>query len=232
MKLRIHTPFFAILFGMVIALQAAPKADPAMQKMREAVKNTMIQLRDVNAKLMIAQTAQAEAEEKVKELQSKLDELTKKSADEKKKADQTIDDLQKKLAQTEQQADHLTESLAKWKEGYSKLANYAKATEGKRAELASAVVVLNRQVADQRAKNSEMYKTAQEILDRYAKFSLGTAIAAREPFVGVTKVKLENLVQEYAIQLSNQTIHSDDKAAKASQYETPQNAKIDPPETH
>jgi len=168
----------------------------------------------------------------VKELQSKLDELTKKSTEEKKKADQTIDDLQKKLAQTEQQADHLTESLAKWKEGYSKLANYAKATEAKRAELASAVVVLNRQVADQRAKNSEIYQTAQEILDRYAKFSLGTAIAAREPFVGVTKVKLENLVQEYAIQLSNQTIRSSDKAAKASPYETPQNAKIEPPETH
>ncbi|MEI6377003.1 MAG: hypothetical protein WCO97_07390, partial [bacterium] len=86
MKLRIHTTFFTILFGMVIALQAAPKADPAMQKMRDAVKNTMIQLRDANAKLVIAQAAQAEAEEKVKELQTKLDELTKKSTEEKKKA--------------------------------------------------------------------------------------------------------------------------------------------------
>ena len=51
----------AVLLIAAVPSKAAEKADPAMQKMREAVKNSMIQLRDANAKLATAQAAQAEA---------------------------------------------------------------------------------------------------------------------------------------------------------------------------
>lgn len=118
-----------LLLIAAVPSKAAEKADPAMQKMREAVKNSMIQLRDANAKLATAQAAQAEAEDKVKELQGKLEELTKKSAAERKTANETIDDLRTKLANSEMMGNHLTESLTKWKQGYAKLADYAKATE-------------------------------------------------------------------------------------------------------
>jgi chromosome segregation ATPase len=177
-----------------------------MQKMREAVKNSMIQLRDANAKLATAQAAQAEAEDKLKELQGKLEELTKKSATERKTANETIDDLRTKLANSELIGNHLTESLTKWKQGYAKLADYAKATEGKRAEFASKCILLERRIADQQVRNAEMYRLANEVLDRYAQFGLGTAISAREPFVGVTKVKFQNLVQDYQNKLTDQTI--------------------------
>ena len=193
---------------MAVSVRAAEKkgGNPAEQKMRETIRNTMIQLRDANAKLATAQAAQSEAEEKVKELQGQLEELTKKTTAERKTAAETIDDLKTKLASSELQVNHFTESLAKWKLGYAKLAEYAKATEGKRVELASKVIVQERVIADQRVKNAEMYRLGTEVLDRYAKFGLGTAILAREPFVGVTKVKFENLLQEYQTKLTGQTI--------------------------
>jgi len=189
--------------------RAADKVDPAMQKMRDMVRNSMIQLRDANAKLATAQAAQAEAEDKVKELQGNLEELTKKSASERKTANETIDDLRTKLANSEMINNHLTESLTKWKQGYAKLADYAKATEGKRAEFASKCVLLERRISDQQVRNAEMYRLANEVLDRYAQFGLGTAISAREPFVGITKVKFQNLVQDYQNKLTDQTIHPD-----------------------
>jgi chromosome segregation ATPase len=188
---------------------AAEKIDPATQKMREALRNTMIQLRDANAKLATAQAAQTEAEEKNKELQGQLEELTKKSTSEKKTADATIEDLGTKLTASELQVNHLTESLGKWKLGYAKMAEYAKGTEGKRAELASKIVILDRRIADQQLRNAEMYRLGNEVLDRYAQFGLGTAIAAREPFVGITKVKFQNLVQDYQNKLTDQTIRHD-----------------------
>jgi chromosome segregation ATPase len=199
----------AALLLAATPLKAAEKADPAMQKMREMVRNSMIQLRDANAKLAAAQAAQTEAEDKVKELQGQLEELTKKSATERKTANETIDDLRTKLANSEMIGNHLQESLTKWKQGYAKLADYAKATEGKRAEFASKCVILERRVADQQAKNQEMYRLANEVLDRYAQFGLGTAIAAREPFVGITRVKFQNLVQDYQNKLTDQTIRPD-----------------------
>ena len=143
-----------------LPLHAADKVDPAQQKMREMIRNTMIQLRDANAKLAVAQAAQAEDEDKIKELQGQLDALTKKSTAEKKAADQSIDDLKTKLLNDDMQINHLTESLGKWKQGYAKLADYAKATEGKRQELASKIILLDRRIAEQQNKNAEMYRIA------------------------------------------------------------------------
>jgi peptidoglycan hydrolase CwlO-like protein len=133
MNRKLFPLILATLLLSTVSSKAAEKADPAMQKMREMVRNSMIQLRDANAKLATAQAAQAEAEDKVKELQGNLEELTKKSASEKKTANETIDDLRTKLANSELINNHLTESLTKWKQGYAKLADYAKSTEGKRA---------------------------------------------------------------------------------------------------
>jgi chromosome segregation ATPase len=209
--MRVLTPILLSLLLLSLArVQAAEKVDPAQQKMREMVRNTMVQLRDANAKLAAAQAALAESEDKAKDLQGQLDALTKKSTADKRTADQTIDDLKTKLLIDDQQINHLTESLGKWKFGYAKLADYAKQTEGKRADLASKVIVLERRIAEQQSKNAEMYRLANEVLDRYAQFGLGTAISAREPFVGIMKVKFQNLVQDYHNKLTDQTIRPED----------------------
>jgi chromosome segregation ATPase len=202
----------ALLLTTLIAatsLHAADKMSPAEQKMRETIRNTMVQLRDANAKLATAQAAKADDEEKIKDLQGQLDALTKKTTTQKKADDQTIDDLKTKLMNDDLQINHLTESLARWKLGYAKLADYAKATEAKRADLASKIIQMDRLIAEQKAKNAEMYRLGMEVLDRYAKFGLGTAIMAREPFVGITKVKFETLLQDYQNKLTNQTIRNE-----------------------
>ena len=206
------TNSFALLLLTLVAsssLLAADKMSPAEQKMRETIRNTMVQLRDANTKLATAQAAQADDEEKIKDLQGQLDALTKKTTAQKKSDDQTIDDLKTKLMNDDLQINHLTESLARWKLGYAKLADYAKATEAKRADLASKIIQMDRLIAEQKAKNAEMYRLGMEVLDRYATFGLGTAIMAREPFVGITKVKFETLLQDYQNKLTDQTIRHD-----------------------
>jgi hypothetical protein len=215
MRLQTNRFLLAAICSLIpfLQLHAADKVNPAEQKMREAMRNTMIQLRDANAKLAVAQAAQADDEEKIKDLQGQLDALTKKSSSEKKAADETIADLKGKLEASDLMNTHLTESLAKWKLGYAKMAEYAKATEGKRAELASKIILLDRRIAEQQLKNAEMYRLGNEVLDRYAQFGLGTAISAREPFVGITKVKFQNLLQDYQNKLTDQTIRHDDTNA-------------------
>jgi chromosome segregation ATPase len=224
MSMKSFAIIVVLLLTASFSAEAAEKVDPAAQKMREMVRNTMIQLRDANAKLAAAQSAQAEAEDKVKELQGQLEELTKKSASERKTANETIDDLSTKLANSESMGNHLAESLTKWKQGYAKLADYAKATEGKRAEYASKCILLERRIAEQQVRNAEMYRLANEVLDRYAQFGLGTAISAREPFVGITKVKFQNLVQDYQNKLTDQTIRKESESPQSSS-EPPASAK-------
>lgn len=67
-------------------------------------------------------------------------------------------------------------------------------------------IELERTVAAQQKRNVELYKLADEILTRYSKFGLGEAIAAREPFTGLARVKLQNIAQDYKDQLLDNVI--------------------------
>lgn len=80
----------------------------------------------------------------------------------------------------------------------------ARATGGQLTKQDAAAVVLQRQVGDLTAKNLALYKLANEILTRYENFSLGNALSAKEPFVGLTRVKLENQVQSYEDKIRDQ----------------------------
>ena len=67
--------------------------------------------------------------------------------------------------------------------------------------------MLPRKGDDQQRKNRAMYQLGLEILKRYEHFGLGDAITAREPFVGTTRVKFENLIQDYGDKLAAQKIN-------------------------
>jgi predicted nuclease with TOPRIM domain len=145
-------------------------------------------------------------ETKNAELTKKLETLTKAAAAERVASEKTIADL--KTKNEDQAADmvRLNESLAKWKVGYQDKEDLAKSKEAERAKLADKVVLLDRRVADYKRKNEELYKTGSEVLTRYENFGLGAALAAREPFTRVTRVKMETLVQDYQDKLTDNKI--------------------------
>ncbi len=186
--------------------QGADQPNPVEVKLREGLRNTMLQLRDVQGQLATAQAAQIEAETKSKELEAKVAEQAKQQTADKAASDLTISGLTTQVAERDAEVARLTESLAKWKQGYEKLVVLAKATEGKRATLAEKVVLLDRKVADQQVRNLQMFDLGNEILVRYEKFGLGDALTAREPFVGLTRVKFQNLIQDYQDKLTDTKI--------------------------
>ena len=61
-------------------------------------------------------------------------------------------------------------------------------------------------MADQQTKNDAMFKLGNEILKRYERFGLGDALTRREPFVGTTRVKFQNLIQDYTDKVADQRI--------------------------
>ena len=166
----------------------------------------MIQLRDAQGQVAVLQAAQLESEQKIKDLTAQLDKAVKQAAEEKKNLERAITQLTVKNGEQDARLARYVESQAKWKKAYESLAEMAKSTEAARAKVESEAIVLQRRVNDQRTKNEAMYKLGIEVLDRYKNFGLGSALAAREPFVGVTRVKFENLIQDYENKLSDQTI--------------------------
>ena len=85
------------------------------------------------------------------------------------------------------------------------ISDLAQKKETARAGFAAKNAALERRVADLRTRNLTLYNTGSEILTRYRKFSLGEAISAREPFTKLTRVRLQNELQEYGDKLLDQT---------------------------
>jgi hypothetical protein len=150
----------------------------------------------------------ADLKAKIDALTAQVAALTKQSSNDKAASDKAIADLNSQVTDQASQIARLNQALAEWKNAYNQVAQLATAKEEARAKLAFQAALLQRTVDDRETKNIELYKTGSEILTRYEKFGLGDAIGAKEPFVGLSRVKLESLVQDYKDKLLNQTVMS------------------------
>jgi len=232
MKQRIASLiFFAGL--MTGTTHAAEEADPAvavLKRMRDQLRNVMIQQQKTEAERATLQAANLELEEKVKKQEAEFKKLAKDSNAQKDADAKAIAELKAKVMEEEREKAQLQEALASWKAGHEKLKQAAMKVDAQRAELSARVILQDRKLADYQRKNDELFKVGSEILSKYEGFGLGTAIAAREPFTGNMRVKLETLVQDYGDKLVDGRIKPDE-APKGAAKPTPKDdpAKVQAP---
>jgi len=211
-KIRWRLLLLAAL-AITLPLHAAEE-EGVETKLREALRDVMLKLRDAQGQVATAQAAQIAAEEKIKELTAKNESLNKDLLAERNSSANMIAELNTKLEEQGMVITSLQAKLEKWKKSYSEITAFAAHKESERAKWEAKSLKLERQVANQQVKNLEMYKAGMETLDRYEKFGLGDAILAREPFVGTTKVKFETLIQDQADKLTDARIQPEKSEEK------------------
>jgi chromosome segregation ATPase len=160
-----------------------------------------------------AQLNQDDADKKA--LQDKVDALSAqlKSVSDQAVADKAdmgaqITDLKAKVEDQSGQIGRLNDALKQWKTAYDQTAQLAATNEAARKQYAIEAADLQRTVDDREVKNLALFKLSNEILTRYEKFGLGEALEAKEPFVGLTRIKLETLVQDYKDKILDQAVTS------------------------
>jgi len=195
----------AALLLSAFSVRAAESADPDT-RLRESLKATMLQLRNAEAERTALQASQAAANDQIKQLTEQVKTLTRHATEDRAIADKTIDELKAGAATLSAELASTKETLAQSQQAHAQVSAVAKSESEQRAKLEAENAVLQRLVTDRETKNFALYQVATEILNRYEKFGLGDAIAAREPFVGLTRVKLENLVQDYRDKLDDQRL--------------------------
>ena len=173
-------------------------------RLRETLRSTMLQLNDAQSQLASLQAAQASQADERKALTDRVAELTKGSADDQAARAKEAESLKAKLSDQDAEVARLRQAVAQWKAAAEKAGSTARAAAAQREKEAANVVALQRHVEDLSAKNAELFRLGSEILDRYEKFSLGAQFLAREPFVGRTRVELENQIQDYDDKLSTE----------------------------
>ena len=171
-------------------------------RVQQAMRNMTTRLRAAETERDNLQAAKAQSDQEKKTLTERLDALTKQAtADSKELAVSRT-----KLAERETENAQLRDSLQRLQQTQTHAVEIAQKAESERSKLAGQVIELQRKLADRESKNLALFKLANEILKRYERFGLGDALAAKEPFTGVARVKLENLVQDYQDKLAEQRV--------------------------
>ena len=173
------------------------RADDA--KFKETLRELTLRLRTAETEQATLQGEKAQLEQEKQALTEKADLLAKNSDADK----ATIANLTSKAAEQDTTINQTKDSLAKWKAAYDQINTAAQKLKAERDKAVSEDIIAKRTVADREMKNRELYRLANEILTRYEKFGLGDALAAREPFTGITRTKLENLVQDYSDKIAD-----------------------------
>ncbi|MEY5009977.1 MAG: hypothetical protein RLZZ253_1116 [Verrucomicrobiota bacterium] len=204
---RIH-PLTCCAASALLAVHSLFGADAGSPeaKLKESLRAALIQARTLQSQKEQADAAKQDAEQKNEALTAELDTLKTKAATDAEKAAHEITELKKRGEAQAESIRELQAALQEWKDAQRKTADLAAKTETERVKWAGRATDLQKQTEEQRAKNLEMYRIGSEILERYEGFGLGTAIRSREPFIGTTRVKLQNLVQDYADKLAGQKI--------------------------
>jgi len=193
------------LVATVGSLSAQEAASPEA-RLRETLRSTTLQLRTSQNDLSTAQAARDALATEKTALETELAKFQKQLVADRLDNDKTVASQKAIVAGQAAELSATRAELEKTRASLAKVVDYARKTETERNALTSRVAQLETQAEDQIGRNVALYKLGNEILDRYAKFGLGQAIIAREPFIGTTRVKLENQVQDYGDQLRAQRI--------------------------
>ena len=201
---------FGLSLGSLILATLLPAAEPVAgdgtAALRVALRNKALELQTVQTELATLQAAQGAVAEENKVLAAKYETLKKQMAADRTTTEKTNATLAAQAAEQKQMIIRLTAALEKAKGEGEKSALAAHAAEAQGAKLKTDNIVLERRAADRESKNLALFLVANEILSRYEEFSLGNAIRAKEPFVGLTRTKLENLVQDYQDKIQEQRV--------------------------
>ncbi|WP_291587757.1 hypothetical protein [Comamonas sp. UBA7528] len=84
---------------------------------------------------------------------------------------------------------------------YNELLKIARVAEAERLRLAEAATAQQAAITQCEAKNKQLHALGQEILQAYETLDLGTLISARQPFAAKSRVKFEEVAQQYGDKL-------------------------------
>ena len=182
----------------LFAQAAAPAANGVETQLREALRSTTLQLRTAQGELAAAQGDREQSKADLAALQKRLETLEKQSAADRSAAQSTLANLNAQVAAKDAENARLAEKLT------AALAalDQTRLLADERAQSITAVKNVSGELENAnsqlRAQNRELFRIGNEILDRYENYGLGRSLAAREPFTRLTRVNLQNLVQDYA----------------------------------
>lgn len=91
--------------------------------------------------------------------------------------------------------------VAQFRNAYDELLKLARASEADRQRLAGETTLQRAALTQCEAKNTQLYAVGLEILQAYETLDVGSVLASRQPFAAQSRVKFEQIAQQYGDKL-------------------------------
>lgn len=103
--------------------------------------------------------------------------------------------------QAQAASEKATAQVAQYRNAYDELLKMARTSEAERQRLATEAATHRTAITQCEAKNTQLYALGQEILRAYETMDVGTVLASRQPFAAQSRVKYEQIAQQYGDKL-------------------------------
>lgn len=126
-----------------------------------------------------------------------------------------------RAAALEAQIEQAKTTLAKWQQSYEQAVALARSrdADAKKAESLHRAVAQHVDACEK--NNATLVVISRELLDRYKNKGVFEAARSKEPILGLHRVELERLAQEYHARIVDTTVHPLDPAESAAAKEAP-----------
>jgi chromosome segregation ATPase len=190
MKRSLRVPLLLAAVALSPRLASADAAAEA--RLRDALRAATAQVRTLEdeAATLRAKEAALQKELEAARAQPKAPPVPKHS-------DREVADLRRQLAEQAEANRRLVEAAAKCQLASQERAEAGRTCEEERAKLAPQIASCTEKLERAEAKNERIFGVGKEIIDWLAHVGVGGAIAAREPFLGLKRVQLENAAQDF-----------------------------------
>lgn len=200
------TTLLLLALGCLSVPLHAEEAGEVESKLREALRSTMLQIREAQARTAEMESNMVLSQRETEKTRKELAALQATMVEERTAAANQAAEMRSVLEERAGRITALEAQVAKWDADYKKSTTRALKAENALAHAKARIGTLERLAAEQQVKNIEMKETADEILDRYQRHGLGSAILAREPFITVNRAKLQTIMQDLETRIRAATI--------------------------
>lgn len=199
-----------LLLSAAPAWAQAPQGQSMEERLRAQLRITTAQLQQAQNELAALKagapaapaaapaavpTAQADA------LRKDLAQARAEAAAERSARAQATENATQLRAQAQAMHEKAAGQVAQYREAYDGLLKMARASDAERQRLLTEASTQRTALGLCEAKNVQLYAAGQDILRAYETVDLGSVFAARQPFAAQSRVKYEQIAQQYGDQL-------------------------------
>jgi chromosome segregation ATPase len=190
---------FALLALSLPCAMPAHAQDSEIDRLREALRSTTIQARQLEDQRTALQA-------KVAQLEKDNAGLKEQVAAAKAKVKQVEKDYRDAVKEFNARLEERNQVLEKWKEAYGEAATVARTKDAERAKFEAESNAFKASTKACTDKNQQLVKVGRELLSEYENVTLGDVLLSRDPVTGIKRTQIKTLLEDYDDKIDTQRV--------------------------